>query len=286
MDVEFKGFSMTPNIKVLEKGNNYIRLLFENVPLQLVNAIRRVAMTDVPCMAIDEVVFIDNTSVLYDEIIAHRLGLIPLTSDDALGKYKSPDECVECGSAEECEGCYVVLSLDVTSRNEVITVYSRDLISQDPNVVPVSPEIPIVVLAPGHRLALEARARLGRGRDHIKWCPVTVATVTYLAKVNVDPNKCTLCGKCIDVCPKNVFNMASTKLLVDESKCTLCRYCVKVCDNEAIELDSYKDRYILYIEGTGALRPERIFLESLKIIINKLQNLFNDVNSLEGSDSS
>lgn len=274
---------MSFNITVLEKSENYIKVFFENVPLQLINAIRRAAMAEVPTMAVDEVIFIDNTSVLYDEIIAHRLGLIPLKSDTAVEKYRRPEECVECTSYGKCEECYAVLALDVAAKDEVITVYSRDLVSHDPDVIPVSPDIPIVMLAPGQRVALEARARLGRGKEHIKWSPVTIATVTHLARVSVDKSRCTLCGKCIDACPRGVFSMGPGELIFDEGKCILCRYCLKVCEYDAIDLDAYDDKYILFIEGTGALKPERIILEALRIINTKLQKLFEEVNKLEGT---
>ncbi len=273
---------MSFNVSVVERGDNYIKILFDGVPLQLVNAIRRAALTEVPSIAIADVLFIDNTSALYDEIIAHRLGLIPLTSDEALSKYRLPEECVECGEVEGCEGCYTIITLDVTAKEEVTTVYSGDLISQDPDVRPVSPKIPIVVLAPGQRLAFEARARLGRGKEHIKWSPATVANVTYLAKVGVDRSRCVLCGKCVDVCPRKVFSVASNGIEVDESKCILCKQCVKVCDYEAINLGWYDDKYMLYIESSGALAPERIFLEALKIIANKLRNLYEEVSKLGG----
>ncbi|RLG72705.1 MAG: DNA-directed RNA polymerase subunit D, partial [Thermoprotei archaeon] len=78
-------------IRILEKDSKTIKLLIEDSTLAFVNAIRRLAISDVPTLAIDEVAFLDNTSVLYDEIIAHRLGLIPLTTD--LEHYKSPEEC-------------------------------------------------------------------------------------------------------------------------------------------------------------------------------------------------
>jgi DNA-directed RNA polymerase subunit D len=265
------------NVKVLDKGKNYIKLLFEGVPLPLLNAVRRAALAEVPTMAVDEVIFVDNTSALYDEIIAHRLGMIPLTSDEALGKYKMPEECV---GSTEVEGCYAVLTLDVSAKDEVLTVYSRDLTSQDPDVRPVSPDIPIAVLAPGQRLAFEARARLGRGREHIKWSPSTVATVTYLAKVSLNRSRCTLCGKCVEVCPRGVLKLVKDHVEVDEGKCILCRQCVKVCDYDAIDLSWYEDKYILYIESSGALKPERILSEALKIIVNKLQIIYNELNKL------
>lgn len=274
---------MSFNVSVVERGANYIKILFDGVPLQLVSAIRRAALAEVPSMAIADVLFIDNTSALYDEIIAHRLGLIPLTSDEAIDKYRLPEECSKCGEAEGCEECYAVLTLDVTAKEGITTVYSGDLVSQDPDVKPVNPKIPIVVLAPGQRLAFEARARLGRGKEHIKWSPTTVANVTYIAKISIDRNSCTLCGKCINVCPRKVFSITSNNIEVDESKCMLCKQCVKVCDYEAINLGWYDNKYMLYIETTGALTPERIFSEALKIIANKLRGIYEEISKLEGS---
>jgi len=277
-----KGVFMEINVRVIEVGDNYIKLLLENIPLHLANAIRRAALAEVPSMAIDEVMFIDNTSALYDEVLAHRLALIPLTSDAALSKYKPPEECIKCSTPEECEGCYVTLFMDISAKEGNVTVYSRDLISRDPDVRPVSGDIPIVVLAPGQRVALEARARLGRGREHIKWSPTTVATVTYLARISVDKGKCTLCGKCVEVCPRKVFEVVKNELMVHEDRCMLCRQCIKVCDYDAINLGWYEDKYVLHIEGTGALRPERIFVESIKVLVNKLQKILEEISILEG----
>lgn len=271
------------NISVVESGSNYIKILFDGVPLQLINAIRRAALAEVPSIAIDEVIFIDNTSALYDEIIAHRLGLIPFTSDEAIEKYKAPEECAECKEAEGCEGCYAIITLDVSAKEDMLTVYSRDLIPHDPSIKPVNPNIPIVVLAPGQRLAFEARARLGRGKEHIKWSPATVANVTYLAKISVDGNRCNLCGKCISTCPRKVFNLTSKGIELDEVRCILCRQCVKVCDQEAIELGWHDGKYMLYIESSGALSPERIFSEALKIIVNKLRSVYEEIDKFGGS---
>ncbi len=79
-------------VRVLEETPQRIRVLIEDAPLAFVNALRRAAYTMVPVMAIDYVEIIDNNTVLYDEIIAHRLGLIPLDSREALKKYVRPEE--------------------------------------------------------------------------------------------------------------------------------------------------------------------------------------------------
>ncbi len=261
-------------VEVLEKNEKIIKLKFKGVPLQILNALRRAALEYVPTMAIDLVVFKDNTSVLHDEIIAHRLGLIPLKSDEALNKYKPPEECVDV-KPEESLDCYVHLTLEAsTGPDEVRDVYSGDLKPvTDPEVKPVYDRIPIVRLGPKQSIALDAYARLGRGIEHIKWSPATISTVTYLAQINVDMSKCNLCGKCVEVCPREALKIEKSALRVYEDRCIICRQCVKVCPTEAIEVTHRKDEYILTIESSGALKPERIVYEALKIIMSKLDTL-------------
>jgi DNA-directed RNA polymerase subunit D len=281
VEEESKVYMMTIDIEILEKDEGRIKVILKNTSLPLVNAVRRATIEEVPTMAIDYVIFYDNTSVLHDEIITHRLGMLPLTSDDALDKYLPPEECSVEG-AEFKEGCYASLLLEVETREgEVRTVYSGELASRDdPNVRPVSNNVPIVILGPNQRVVLEARARLGRGREHIKWSPATVSVSKYLSKIEIDDKKCVMCGACAEYCPTGALRIESDKLIADELKCTLCRQCVRVCDYDAIKLDWYKDRYQLYIESSGALRPERILVEAVKAVINKLDSLLNEVNRL------
>ncbi len=254
---------------VVEKGELEITLVLRGVPLEYANAIRRAVIEEVPTMAIDYVVFLDNTSALSDEIIAHRLAMVPLRSDGALERYRRPEECRGSSPPEDC---YTSLRLEAEGRSgEEVAVYSRDLKPQeDPEVVPVYGDIPLFKLGPQQRVDLEAWARLGRGREHIKWSPVTVSVLTYMPKITVSPERCTLCGLCAESCPTKALAIENGRLRVDESKCTLCRQCVKVCEPEAIELDWHKDEYKLRIESSGALKPERIVLEAVAQIKRKL----------------
>jgi len=139
------------------------------------NALRRFVISEVPCMAVDEVVILENSSVLYDEILAHRLGLIPLTTD--LKGYVLPQDC-DCKTSLGCSKCRVLLVLDAVATDEVKTIYSGDLISEDNLVKPKLSNIPLVKLAVNQKIKLEAYAKLGKGRDHAKWQPVTVSTLT------------------------------------------------------------------------------------------------------------
>jgi DNA-directed RNA polymerase subunit D len=162
------------SIKILEKDDNRVVLEFNNIPRQYVNALRRLSISEVPTFAIDDVVMLENSSVMHDEAVAHRLGLIPLRTD--LQRFVLPNLC-ECKSTLGCTKCRVLLVLDSEANDKTKVVTSAELVSEDDIVKPISKEIPIIVLAPGQKLKFEAYARLGLGKDHAKWQPTSAAVV-------------------------------------------------------------------------------------------------------------
>lgn len=147
----------------------------KGVPLQYANALRRVCLNGVPVFAIEVVDIIENSSVLPDEGLAHRLGLVPIKTD--LERFQEPANC-SCGGETGCSNCRVMLVLDSEeSDSETITVLSESLKSEDDDIVPVSEKIPIVRLAPGQKIKVECFARLGRGTEHAKWNSSTVSVL-------------------------------------------------------------------------------------------------------------
>ena len=162
-------------VKALEDSGSTVSVQLEGVDRSYANAIRRFCISEVPSMAIDDVVILENSSVLYDEILAHRLGMIPIKTD--LEKYNLPEAC-DCGNPLGCHKCRVLFVLDEKGKDKVSTVTSGDLVSEDREVRPISESIPLVKLAAGQSVKLEAYARLGRGKEHAKWQPCTVATLT------------------------------------------------------------------------------------------------------------
>ena len=164
-----------PKVKVLAESDQEVLLQLDGIDRSYANAIRRFCIAEVPSMAIDDIVILENSSVLYDEILAHRLGMIPLRTD--LERYVLPEKC-DCGSPLGCQKCRVLLVLDAVAYDKPRTVLSSDLVSEDRDIKPVSPNIPIVKLAAGQSVKLEAYARLGRGKEHAKWQPATVAALS------------------------------------------------------------------------------------------------------------
>ena len=136
-------------VEFIESEDDKARFLVRGITPDLANGIRRAMLADVPTLSIDTVRFVENSSVMFDEQIALRLGLVPLTT--AEGEFE--------------DGDVVTLALDVEGPD---TAYSGDLVSSDPMVEPAETEIPIIDLKEGQRLEVEADAVLGSGRDHAK----------------------------------------------------------------------------------------------------------------------
>ena len=169
------------SLDVISKDSQKIAIKLKGIPLQYANALRRVCLNGVPVFAIDTVDIIENTSVLPDEGLAHRLGLIPLKTD--LSRFNEPSKC-DCQSESGCSNCKILLVLDSDESQVTRTILSNELLSEDDTVKPVSNEIPIVQLAPGQKIKLECYARLGRGTEHAKWNSSNISTLTDTSKDN------------------------------------------------------------------------------------------------------
>ena len=150
-------------IQVLTSDEKKISIKLKGVTLQYANALRRICLNGVPIYAIDTVDMIENSSVLADEGITHRLGLIPLKTD--LSRSDESDS-------------RIMLTLDSGDDTETgRTVTSAEISSDDKVVMPSSDKIPIVQLAPGQKLKFEAYARLGKGTEHAKWNSSNIAVL-------------------------------------------------------------------------------------------------------------
>ena len=190
------------SLEVVKKDSQKISVKLKGVPIQYANALRRICLNGVPIFAIDTVDIIENSSVLPDEGLAHRLGLIPITTD--LSRFNEPSKC-DCNSESGCSNCKVMLVLDTGESDVTRTVFSNELSSEDDSIKPVSDKISIVQLAPGQRVKIECYARLGRGTDHAKWNSANISTLIETDKKDesiltvestgaLDPEKIILAG--------------------------------------------------------------------------------------------
>ncbi len=270
------------NAEILEKTDTNMRLIIGDVDAPFVNALRRIILSEVPCMAIDEVVVLENSSMLHDEVLAHRLGLLPIKTD--LNAYNLPEEC-PCKSEFGCNLCRVSLTLDAESVETTKTIYSGSLTSENPQIVPVSTNVLLVKLAPGQKIKLEAYAKLGKGKEHAKWQPVTVCAYKNMPQIKINPKACDACGECTKVCSKNILVNKSGKIETQNLlNCTLCQDCMDACPKEpaAIEVMWDENTFIFNIESSGVLPPERIMQEAIRILDKKTSSFLEELAAEKG----
>ncbi|WP_435358272.1 DNA-directed RNA polymerase subunit D [Haloarchaeobius sp. DFWS5] len=136
-------------VEFVERDERNALFLVRGVTPAFANGIRRAMIADVPTLSFDTVRFIENSSVMFDEQIGHRLGMVPLTTPEG----------------EFDEESVVTLSMDVEGP---ATAYSGDLVTSDEMVTPADANVPIIDLKDGQRLELEADAVLDSGKEHAK----------------------------------------------------------------------------------------------------------------------
>lgn len=169
------------SLEVISKDKHRISVKLKGIPLQYANALRRICLNGIPVFAIDTVDIIENSSVLPDEGLAHRLGLIPIRTD--LSRFNEPSKC-DCQSETGCSNCKVMFILDSGDSDVTRTILSNELTSEDDSIKPTSDKIPIIQLAAGQRVKVECYARLGRGTEHAKWNSSNIAVLTETDKAD------------------------------------------------------------------------------------------------------
>ncbi|MBN1645603.1 DNA-directed RNA polymerase subunit D [Candidatus Woesearchaeota archaeon] len=252
-------------VETLKKSKTMLSLQVQGVSISYINAIRRYIMAEVPTMAIEIVEFRLNNSPMYDEMLAHRLGLIPLKTD--LKSYKIPTKEM---SYENMSAEYS-LKLTLKEQGPKI-VRASDIKSKDPKVVPVFPNTPIVKLLDGQELEFEATAVLGVGKDHVKWSPGTV-WYQNVPKLKINNNSAKF-DEFKDKYPSKA--LLKGKLDADRIiKNDLIDACDGVCD-EILSVEYEPDKFIVHIEPWGQLDPKEMLttaLETFNAQLKELQDL-------------
>lgn len=256
-----------PKVEVLNLSSQEIKFVLSDTDTSMANTVRRIMIAEVPTLAIDLVEFHENSSVLNDEYLAHRLGLIPLRySVDGIRGVDCQDAFLshrDCVCYDRCPRCSVEFELDVhyaPGEDEdggalaPLTVTSKDLVSNNEFVQPAhfleseqdgaqDDGIAIVKLGPNQRLKLKAIARLGISKEHAKWCPVAVATYRFWPVIEVNDRQ------------MSTLTMEQKQEIVDS------------CPDRILELD----------EGTGEVRAVEnawdicTYTEDLKFVQNSMK---------------
>jgi DNA-directed RNA polymerase II subunit RPB3 len=305
-------YNRTPSIKINDIKEDVIQFEIFNTDSSLANSLRRVMIAEVPTLCIDLVEFEDNTSVLIDEVISHRLGLIPIKSDRP-GGMTEWNYNHACTCSDFCDMCSAVFNLDC-SFNEMsqrpenvnlvsIPVTSKDLISEnrDARAAHFSNEeeasrgfasnngIIIVRLGPGQSIKLRAIAKKGIGKEHAKWSPVATVAMKFdpVVRLNeeiLDQYSEEEKKELVACCPTEVFHLdeySNTVVVKDPQACIFCKECIftledfrkKPEDLLAVELDHSADRFHFTVETTGAITAKQVVKDAMGILTEKIMKL-------------
>jgi DNA-directed RNA polymerase subunit D len=275
-------------VDIIEMTPTRAQVVFTDTNPTFVNALRRTIIVDVPKMAIDNVEFhlgpimdesgqaYESITPLFDELLSHRLSMVPIPTDLDSFVFRSKCSC----EGEGCPSCVVMYSLN---KKGPCTVYSGDLEPIGSEKFRVKDDlIPIVKLADDQALLVYATAELGTGRQHSKWQAALGAGHRYMAKISIKSDKCDIGGSCIEACPKGVLAKEDKKIVVKHpEKCNLCNACVEVCDVGAIKVEGDPSKIYFRFETDGALAAKEVLIRGMKVLEERFENLREQISKLE-----
>lgn len=269
----------------------------------IANAFRRIMISDIPSMAVEKVIIANNTSVIPDEILAHRLGLVPLKADARQFSFPQGDILTEsnedkileyelkvrCSSAK---GDYNYLSFDEKYVNH--KVYSNQIKwipkgqqakkFSEMSVSCVHDDIIICKMRPGHEIDVRLLAVKGIGRDHIKFSPVATATYRLLPVIRINREitgkDALLLQKCFS--PGVIGIDQQDKAYVVNARYDMCSRNVYRYPHlaDSVDMARVRDHYIFTVESVGAYKPHEIFIEAVKILKEKCKKFLIEIDSL------
>lgn len=272
-----------------------------NIDTSIANAFRRIMISEVPSIAAETVYVFNNTSVIQDEVLAHRIGLIPLDVDPDVLVWLDPsvDEKERFNDTNT-----IVMSLDIScTRNpnapadstdpnvlyRNLNVYARDLkfepqgrqadLFKNKPVQACDPDILLAKLRPGQEISLRVHCILGVGSDHAKFSPVSTASYRLMPTIDIkEPLEGALAQKFQKCFPSGVIGIdgEGKAYVKDARKDTVSREVLRHDDLASkVKLGRKRDHFIFNVESTGAMAPTEIFLKSVRVLKNKVDYLRN-----------
>jgi len=276
-------------------------MIFDMVGIEapVSNALRRILLSEVPTMAIETVYFHDNSSIIHDELLAHRLGLIPILADAAQFEYQANKEEPRSNDTITFKleiSCYreksgAVVNSIVTSKALVWVPEGDQMQTHASNPPrPVHDDIVIAKLKPGQAIHVICYAVKGIGKEHAKWSPVSTAFYRLKPKIEIlQKFEGQEAKELVNVCPMGVFDiedtgMIKTAVVARPNNCTVCRECIRKKGWETrIRLARVKNHFTFSIESTGIYHPKEIFKRAITVLQSKAESIVSEVSEYEKS---
>ena len=263
------------DIEIIEMAERKAKFILKNSSPAMANALRRTLLSDIPKMAIDKVEFhlgpimyddkeYESVTPLFDEIIAHRLGMVPVPTD--LNLFCPQSECV-CGG-EGCPNCTIMYSLNKIGP---CTVLSGDLEPLGNPDLRVKDEfIPIVELTDGQAVLSYATAVMGTAKKHVKWQVANGVGYKYLPQIAIEEGMESdeEVLECAAICPKKVFEVEDGKLVIKNPlECSLCRACTDhLGEKGGITVTGDDQNFFFKFETDGSLTAQQALDKAVEIL--------------------
>ena len=292
-------------IKILSLDKEECVFDLIGVDASVANSLRRILLAEVPTIAIEDVFIESNTSIIQDEVLAHRLGLIPIGADpNSFEDFAAEDGPTDLNTIVFKLEALCVEDPAKTSDENTLTVYSGDFewVPQGnqeekfpEGISPVHDDIPLALLRPGQEIRLEAHCRKGIGKDHTKYSPSATASYRLLPKIDFEePVEGDLAEELKQICPMNVFDIEElgskgvTRAVAARPRdCTMCRECIrKEGWADRVQLKRVADHFIFKVESVGSILPEKIVKNAIGILRDKAYKFQDKVQEYTSSASS
>ncbi|XP_062375973.1 DNA-directed RNA polymerases I and III subunit RPAC1 [Sardina pilchardus] len=303
----FQKFKKNFRIDIVQMDENTMEFDMVGIDASIANAFRRILLAEIPTMAVEKVFIYNNTSIIQDEILAHRLGLIPIKADPRLFEYRN------AGDEEGTEIDTIQLQLkvkctmnpraakDSADPRELYLnhmVYSKDMkwmpignqadVFAEAGIGPVYGDILLAQLRPGQELDIVMHCVKGVGKDHAKFSPVATASYRLLPEITllqpVEGEKAERLKRCFTPGVIEVENKDGKQVArVANSRQDTCSREVLRHDDlkDLVKLGRVRDHFIFSVESTGILPPDVLVSEAINVLLAKCQRFINELDSTD-----
>lgn len=302
--LDLEAFKKNFQIKVQNVSADKLEMEFDliGVDASLANAFRRILLAEIPTMAIEKVYVYNNTSVIQDEVLAHRLGLIPLKAnpdkfkmketaddddtDDNTLEYELKIKCKLPKDAKKGDKQAYIDSKVLSSHIEWIPIGNQAESFKAEDVAPIHSDILINKLNPGQELNLRLKAVKGIGKDHAKFSPVATAYYKLLTEIKLKQDFYDEQAERLQSCfSPGVIDLVDSGdgrkiAVVANPRLDLCSRQIFMYDEfkDLVEVYKVRDHFIFSIESTGAIPADELFKKAIKILMQKADVLLNEIN--------
>lgn len=275
-------------LKVLEHKPEFLKLLLEDTEPSFTNALRRILVAEVPKMAIEDVEFhlgpirgedgkeYESVAPLFDEMIAHRLGLVPIPTD--LKLYNERATCSSC-HGEGCPNCTIIYSINKRGPG-LVTSGDLEPIG-DPTLRPKDAGIPIVKLGDGQAMLVYATAVLGTGKDHAKWQPTHGVGYQYVPTVKVGNKALDPLDPSVPFCTSHMLTTSLEEVPVEvDPECAVCKRFMDAYKTDTVKVGNDAGRILLQFETDGSMSAKDVLGTGLDILSKRFTELADHVGAL------